>query len=141
MRFAALQQAIFNRLNNSAVTSLLSSAYPGPAIFTDVPQPVDGGDISLFPYITYGVSTVAPFDTDDQPGGSAVVQVDVWFRGTSDLAMNAIGDAVDLRLRRQPLSIAGTTHITTELVSATKTDDPDGMTKRIMLLFRVLYLD
>jgi hypothetical protein len=140
MRFAALQQAIFTRLNNTAVTNLLSSAYGQPAIFTDVPQPNDGGDIGMFPYVTYSVSTVTPFDTDDEPGGSAVVQVDVWFRGPSDIAMNAIADAVDLRLRRQPLSIAGTTHITTELISRTQTDDPDGMTKRVLFLFRVLYL-
>jgi len=140
MRFAALQQAVYARLNNAAVTSLLSQAYGQSAIFTDVPQPSDGGNIGLFPFITYSVSTVTPFDTDDQPGGSAVVQVDLWYRGPSDIAMNQIADAVDLRLRRQPLSIAGTTHITTELISRTQTDDPDGMTKRIMFLFRVLYL-
>jgi hypothetical protein len=140
MRYAALQQAIFARLNNTAVTNLLSAAYGQPAIFTDVPQPVDGGDIGLFPYLTYSVSSVTPFDTDDEAGGNAVVQVDVWYRGPSDLAMNALADAVDLRLRRQSLSIAGTTWITTELISRTQTDDPDGMTKRVLLLYRVTYL-
>ena len=94
MRFAALQQAIFTRLNNTAVTNLLSTAYGQAAIFTDVPQPADGGDIGLFPYLTYSVSNVAPFDTDDSAGGNAVVQVDVWYRGPSDLAMNALADAL-----------------------------------------------
>ena len=141
MRFAALQQAIFTRLNNTAVTNLLSTAYGQSAIFTDVPQPADGGDIGLFPYLTYSVSNVAPFDTDDSAGGNAVVQVDVWYRGPSDLAMNALADAVDLRLRRQALTITGTTHITTELISRTQTDDPDGFTKRVLFLYRVLYLD
>jgi hypothetical protein len=140
MRFAALQQAVFTRLNNTAVTSLLSTAYPGVAIFTDVPQPTDGGAISDFPYLTYSVSSVTPFDTDDEAGGNAIVRVDVWYRGPSDIAMNALADAVDLRLRRQTLTITGTTWITTELVSRTQTDDPDGMTKRVLFLYRVLYL-
>jgi hypothetical protein len=140
MRFAALQQAAFNRLNNTAVTSLLSQAYGQAAIFTDVPQPADGADPTLFPYLTYSVSAVTPFDTDDEAGGNAVLQVDVWHRQASDLALNAIADAVDLRLRRQPLSITGTTHITTELISRTQSDDPDGKTKRVLFLFRVLFL-
>jgi len=140
MRFAALQQAVFTRLNNTAVTSLLSQTYPGVAIFTDVPQPADGGNVGDFPYLTYSVSSVTPFDTDDETGGNAVVQVDVWYRGPSDLAMNALADAVDLRLRRQALSITGSTWITTELISRTQTDDPDGMTKRVLFLFRVTYL-
>lgn len=141
MRFAALQQAVYARLNHSSITSLLSTGYaPAVAIFTDVPQPPDAGAVGLFPYITYLVSSVTPFDTDDQAGGSAIVQVDIWQRSASDLALNGIADAVDARLRRQPLTITGTDHITTELVSSTMTEDPDGKTKRMLMLFRVLYL-
>jgi hypothetical protein len=140
MKSAALQQAIYTRLNDASVTGLLSTAYGQPAIFTDVPQPADAGAANLFPYITYRVSTVAPFDTKDEPGGSAVVQVDCWHRLASDIALNALADAVDLRLRRQPLTISGVTWITTELESLSFSDDPDGKTKRALMLFRVLYM-
>lgn len=140
MRLAALQAAIYNRLNHASVTDLLSPAYSAVAIFTDTPQPIDAGASNLFPYITYGVTSVAAFDTDDEPGGNAIVQVDVWHRLSSDVALNTLTDAVDARLRRQPLAIPGTTHINTGLENMTMTEDPDGKTKRIMMLFRVLYL-
>lgn len=140
MRFAALQAAVHVRLNHSSITTLLSASYGVPAIFTEVPQPANPGDVGLFPYITYMLSSVTPFDTDDQAGGNAVVQIDVWSRNASDVEINTIADAVDARMRRQPMTITGADHITTELVSASMTDDPDGKTKRMLMLFRVTYL-
>lgn len=140
MRLAALQSAAYARLNDTSVTSLLSGAYSVPAIFTEVPQPSDAGAAGLFPYITYHISSVTPFDTDDQAGGNAVVQVDIWSRNASDAQVNGIADAVDARLRRQPMTITGSDHITTELISATMTEDPDGKTKRMLMLYRVTYL-
>lgn len=140
MRQAALQQAVYARMNHSSITSLLTTGYGVTAIFTDVPQPSDAGAAGMFPYITYSVTSLSPFDTDDEAGGNAVVQVDAWHRVASALALNTLADAIDARLRRQPLTISGTTHITTELISSTMTDDPDGKTKRALLLFRVLYL-
>lgn len=141
MKSAALQQAIFTRLNNAAVTSLLSTAYaPLPAIFTDVPQAIDAEKETQFPFITIGADTITPFDDKDSPGGNAIVQVDIWSRAKSMLTLKALADAVDARLRRQPLSISGVTHITTELDSSAFTRDPDGKTKRALLLYRVLWI-
>lgn len=141
MKSAALQAAIYARLNDVSVTGLLSTAYGQAAIFTDVPQPADAGAANLFPFITYRVSTITPYDTKDQPGGNAIVQVDCWHRLASDIALNALADAVDVRLRRQPLVIDGVTWITTELESVSFSDDPDGKSKRALMLFRVLYMD
>lgn len=141
MKSAALQQAVFTRLNDASVTSLLSSAYaPLPAIFTDVPQSLDAEKESSFPYVTIGGDTINPFDDKDNPGGNAVVQIDVWSRASSMLTLKAVVDAIDARLRRQPLSIAGATHITTELDSSVFSRDPDGKTKRAILLYRVLWI-
>jgi hypothetical protein len=140
MKAAALQNAIYARLNDASITALLSPAYGGVAIFTDVPQPVDAETANLFPFITYKVSNIAPFDTDTEVGGRAIVQVDCWHRKASDVQLNILADEVDLRLRRQPLVIAGVDWITTELESMSFTDDPDGKTKRALLLFSVLYL-
>lgn len=141
MKSAALQQAIYTRLNDTSVTSLLSTAYaPLAAIFTDVPQAADPEKESDFPLVVIGAGTIAPYDTKDAPGGSALVQIDVWDRATSMLDLKAVCDAIDARLRRQSLSISGATHITTELESVTFARDPDGKTKRALILYRVLWL-
>jgi hypothetical protein len=141
MKSDDLQTAIYTRLNDSSVTSLLSTYYsPLVAIFSDVPQAADSELESAFPFITIGGDTINPFDSKDDLGGSAVVQIDVWDRATSMLDLKAVVDAVDNRLRRQPLSISGVTHITTELDSCNFSKDPDGKTKRALILYRVLWI-
>jgi hypothetical protein len=143
MKAAALQQAIFTRLNDSSVTSLLSTAYsPLVPIFSigSVPQSVDSELDTAFPYITFFASSLGPFDDKDKVGGSAIIQIDVWSRTLSDLAVNQIGDAIDARIRRQPLSISGATHITTELSNSQFLDDPDGKTKHLVLQYNVLFM-
>jgi hypothetical protein len=141
MKSAALQQAIYTRLNDASVTALLSTAYaPLAAIFTDVPQSVDAEKESNFPFITIGADTITAFDSKDNPGGSAIAQIDIWDRASSMLDLKALVDVVDARLRRQPLTISGVTHITTELDSSVMSRDPDGKTKRALLLYRVLWI-
>lgn len=141
MKSAALQQAVFTRLNDASVTALLSTAYaPLPAIFTDVPQSINAERDTDFPFITIGADTITPFDDKDAPGGNAIVQIDIWDRASSMLDLKALADVVDVRLRRQALAISGATHITTELESSTFTRDPDGKTKRGLLLYRVMWI-
>jgi hypothetical protein len=143
MKAAALQQAIYNRLNDSSVTNLLSVAYsPLVPIFSigSVPQSADSESDAAFPYITFYTPAITPFDEKDHVGGSAIVQIDVWARTLSDLAVNQIGDAVDARIRRQPLSITGATHITSELITSDLMGDPDGKTKHFMAQYRVLWI-
>jgi len=141
MKSDDLQTAIYTRLNDSSVTSLLSTYYsPLVAIFSDVPQAADSELETAFPFITIGGDTINPFDNKDDLGGSAIVQIDVWDRATSMLDLKAVVDAVDNRLRRQPLTISGVTHITTELDSCNFSKDPDGKTKRALILYRVLWI-
>lgn len=161
MKADDLQQAVYNRLTEESelaldflansslnrstpegnVTPLLSTAYlPLPAVFTDVPQAADSELESMFPFITLGGDTINPFDSKDDLGGSAIVQIDVWDRQSSMLRLKSIAEAVDARLRRQPLNISGVTHITTELDSVNFSRDPDGKTKRALILYRVLWI-
>ncbi len=141
MKAAELQQAIYTRLNDASVTALLSTAYaPLAAIFTDVPQAADSGSDSFFPFITIGADVINPFDSKDSQGGSAIAQIDAWDRTSSMLNVKAISGAIDARLRRQPLSISGVTHITTELQNCVFSRDPDGKTKRALILYRVLWI-
>lgn len=142
MKADDLQQAVFNQLNHSSVTNLLSSAYsPLVAIFSDVPEAPDSEAESYFPFISFGQNTITAFDEKDKVGGNALVQINIWARSTSMLGIKAIADAVDARLRRQALSIAGATHITTELESSTPIPELDGKTKRILSIYRVLYIN
>ncbi len=141
MKSSALQQAVYARLNHSSVTALLSTAYaPLAAIFTDVPQSIDAEKESNFPFITIGADTITPFDSKDNVGGSGIVQIDIWDRASSMLDLKALSDVVDARLRRQAMTISGVTHITTELDSVVFTRDPDGKTKRALILYRVLWI-
>lgn len=141
MKAADLQTAVYTRLNDASVTALLSTAYsPLPAIFTDVPQAADSELETAFPFITIGADTINPFDSKDDLGGSAVVQIDVWSRASSMLGLKALAEAVDGRMRRQPLNIAGVTHITTEMDNCVFSRDPDGKTKRALILYRVLWI-
>lgn len=141
MKAADLQRAVYARLNDTTVTSLLSTAYGAlPAIFTDVPQAADSEEDRYFPFITIGADTIVPFDTKGEMGGNAIVQVDVWDRATSMLDLKDVADAVDARLRREPLEISGVTHITTELENCIFSRDPDGKTKRAIILYRVLFI-
>jgi len=141
MKAKALHQAIYNRLNDSSITNLLSTKYaPLVAIFASVPQAANSGDDSYFPFVTIGQNTISAYDVKDSVGGSAVVQIDVWARDRSVLEIKEIADAIDARLRRQPLTITGATHITTELQDSQDMDDPDGKTLRIMLRYTVLWL-
>lgn len=130
--------------SGSNLIALLAQDFYDPLfpIFSigSVPQAADSESDAAFPYITFYVPALNPFDEKDKVGGSAIVQIDVWARTLSDLAVNQIGDAVDARIRRQPLSITGATHITTELITSDLMGDPDGKTKHFMAQYRVLWI-
>jgi hypothetical protein len=130
--------------SGSDLVALLAQDFYDPLypIFSigSVPQAADSESDAAFPYITFYAPAITPFDSKDKVGGSAIVQIDVWARTLSDLAVNQIGDAVDARIRRQPLSITGATHITSELITSDLMGDPDGKTKHFMAQYRVLWI-
>lgn len=137
---AALQQAVYAKLNVSSVTSLLTAQYGVPAIFTDVPQSPDAELPAFFPYIVIGGDTFTPFDDKDVTGATAIVQVDVYSRAASMLQVKTIAGAVQAVLDRQALTIAGTGWIDTQFEGADFTRDPDGLTKRCIAQYRITYI-
>lgn len=130
--------------SGSDLIALLAQDFYDPLfpIFSigSVPQAADSESDAAFPFVTFFAPSITPFDDKDKVGGSAIVQIDVWSRTLSDLAVNQIGDAIDARIRRQPLSISGATHITTELISSQLDNDPDGKTKHLITQYRVLWI-
>jgi len=141
MRAAQVIQACYNRLNTSAVTGLLSSSYGVPAIFQvrRVPRN-EAGDALFFPYITIGVPNNANFSDKTALGGNAVVQIDVWDRSGSDLALGDIMDAAELATVRQTWT-GLTGFITCERENSDMLADPDGLTAHGLIRLRVLYID
>ena len=140
MRQSAIIQAAYSRLNVSGVTSLLSASYGVPAIFQvgRVPRK-QSGDALAFPYISISVPSDVNFSDKLNLGGSAVVQVDVWDRSGSAVALGNIMRAASLATIRQTWSVPG--FITCERDSSDIIADPDGLTMHGLIRLRVLYLE
>ena len=133
-----LQTAIHTRLNATSVTSLLTASYGTTAIFNEwVPQVTDAGDPAFFPFITMSFPASTAYDDKGEIGQSSVVQIDVWSR-VNTTQVKAIAKAVYDRLHRQDLGVTG--HITTQCEDMVFERDPDGITRRGRLSFRVLAL-
>lgn len=140
MRLTQLHQAIYDGLNVSGVTSLLSAGHSGTPIYTQsAPQVSDNASASLFPYITVSFIADDVFTDKDQAGHEALVQVDIWHRTSSELALKAIAQAAFDALHR--VALPGLTgHITTECENMEFSTDDDGITRRAMAEFRVISL-
>lgn len=139
MKIADLRKAAFDALNVAEITGLLSHAYaPLPPVFYGrAPQSADSGDASKFPYVTFSFPSRLAFNTKDETGTNAILQVDVWSRDQSTQC-ETVADVIGAALDRKPLSASG--HITTEWEGADVSDDPDGVTRHAVLRFRILAL-
>jgi hypothetical protein len=136
MKSAALQQAIYSRLNGySALTDLVQGIYSE----SGAPQPDDAGDGSDFPYVIAGPFTAAPWDTSGTPGQTSIVKVNIYSRGKSDLEWRAIADQVYNALNRHELSISGANVVDCLFENMSSFPDPDGKTTRAVIEFRVTY--
>jgi hypothetical protein len=131
-----LQTAIYARLNHSSVTGLLTAGYGVAAIFSEwAPQVTDSGDPAFFPFVTFSFPSSTAFDDKTAVGQDSVVQVDVWSR-VGTVQVKTIAQAIYNRLHRQELAVTG--HITTQCEAMDFSRDPDGITRRALLSFRVL---
>ena len=131
-----LQAAIYARLNVAIVTSLLTTQYGTVAIFNEwVPQVNDAGDPAYFPFVTMSFPAATPFDDKTDLGANSLVQIDVWSR-KNNTEVKLIAKAAYDVLHRQALNVAG--HVTTQSEDLVFERDPDGITRRARMTFRVL---
>jgi hypothetical protein len=131
-----LQTAIYARLNHASITATLSTAYGVTAVFNEwVPQLTDSGDPLGFPFVTFSFPASTAFDDKTATGQDSLVQVDVWARNNGT-GIKVLGQAVYDRLHRQALAVTG--HITTQCEGMVYERDPDGITRRCRMSFRVL---
>lgn len=139
MKAEQLQQGLFTRLStDAALVAALSSAWGIPPIFADVPE-IDGGNNAFFPYVTFGPDTLTPWDTKTSLGGNATVQINVWTRAANYTQAKAISSLIYDRLHYQQLTIPTANEVLTMNESMSFSLDPDGRTRRGLMLFRIIY--
>ena len=140
MRQAEIIQAAYDRLNVSPVTGLLSASYGVPAIFQvgRVPR-TQSGDPLAFPYVTISAPSDVNFSDKLCLGGNAIVQIDVWDRSGSAVALGNIMRAASQATVRTAWNVVG--FITCERENSDIIPDPDGLTMHGLIRLRLLYLD
>jgi hypothetical protein len=128
-----LQKSVFARLDGSTAIKAVVKG-----IYDHVPQPVDSGDDTQFPYITIGADTVREFDTDDVLGFDARVEIHVWSRQRGRKQTKELQDLIYDRMHRATLTIAGYHFISCDHEFSDSFVDPDGLTRHGVQQFRVL---
>lgn len=144
MKPLAVQTAVFDVLSGDAtLVAMLSDAYDVGIvpIFDAIPQPGDSEDDADFPYISFGTDFTSPMDTKGDNGGNALLQINVWTRSPGFAETKTIAQRVYDLLQKQSLTISGATHIATRVESVDYARDPDGLTRRALMQFRVTYFN
>lgn len=144
MKPLAVQTAVFDTLSGDAtLLGMLSSAYTGGIvpIFDAVPQSDDDEDDSYYPFISFGADFTTPMDTKGDNGGNELLQINVWTRSPGFAETKTIAQRVYDLLQKGSLTISGATHIATRVESVDYARDPDGLTRRALMQFRVTYFN
>lgn len=140
MKSAPLQTAIYTKLSGDAtLVALLSTAWGSTAIFSHTPETGEDESPAYYPFISFGQDVHSPFNDKSVVGGDTTLEINVWSQQGDFMEAKTIADRIAEILERQSLTVAGANHITTELESADATRDPDGITKRVLMTFTVLY--
>ena len=125
----ALQQAIFATLtHHPQLLALLG----GPRVYDDTPQPV------VFPYISFGQSTVREFSSSTEPGDEHIVTLHVWSRGHGRKQAQSIIDVLRSALHDQPLLLTDHHLVNLRHEYSDCRRDPDGETIHGMLRLRAV---
>jgi len=140
MNPAALQDAVYDLLAaDGTLTAALSAAWDFTPIFADVPQVEEAEDASYYPFISFGPDTTTPFDSKTFTGGRAILQINVWSRAADYTECKQVAERVYTLLHKQDLTISGANHVITYLDNVDFTIDPDGETRRGLILMTVVY--
>lgn len=134
MSGADLQQAVYDALTGDPT---LMGMITG--VFADVVQPNLPEADSDFPYVVIGKDNLSPFDTKTDNGISALCQLDIWSRQNNLIEVKTIAGAIYDVLQKGSLTIVDAEHILTRIESQVFSVDPDGHTKRGMVMTRVMY--
>lgn len=131
-----LQTALYSALTGNAPLMALITG-----VYADVQQPDLPEDDADFPYVVIGQDNLTPFDTKTDNGASALCQIDVWSRQNNLIEAKTVASAIYDVLQKGSLTIPGADHILTRIESQAFSKDPDGHTKRGMVMARIIYDD
>lgn len=137
-----IQKAIYDKLiADTALANLLAVNTENntiPAIYDNVPQAVDSGNDSVFPYVTIGDDTMIDWDTDTSQGKEATLTLHVWSRYRGRKEVKEIQGAIYDVLHLSNLIISGY-HSVLMLSEYSETLlDPDGLTRHGVQRFRLI---
>jgi len=129
-----IQQAIYDALTGDATLMALIVK-----VCVEVEQPDMPGEDSDFPYVTFGEDDISSFDTKTDNGGSALCQIDIWSRQNNLIEVKKIAGVIYGILQKGSLNIVDADHVLTRIEGQLFSKDPDGQTKRGMVMARVVY--
>ena len=121
----------------TAIFDTLSAALSVP-VYDAVPQAVDSGDDSAFPYVTVGNDSVGEFDTDTSIGFDTDVTVHAWSRYRGRREVKEIQQDIYDAIHLQNIPVAGSTLVMALFQDATSFLDADGITRHGVITFRVV---
>lgn len=123
-----IQTAIFNRL----------TAELDVEVYDAVPQAVDSGNNSPFPYVTVGDDIISQWDTDTSQGFDAECSVHVWSRYRGRREVKLLQEAIYDALHLHTLAISGWHTVLCLFLTADSFMDADGITRHGVIRFRVV---
>lgn len=139
MNPAEVQQSVYDVLTGDAtLLAALSAEWSFDAVFSDVPQQ-NADDDAFYPFVSLGPDTTIRFDAKTFSGGRSTIQINVWTRANDYMQAKQIAERIYTLLHKQDLVISGQTHVATGMESVEFTLDPDGHTRRALMLFEIVY--
>jgi len=127
----ALQTAIFQRL----------SAELDVPIYDAVPQAVDSGDSTAFPYVTIGDDSDGEFDTDTSTGFDTEATVHIWSRYRGRREVKLLQEAIYDALHLHNLAVDGRHTVMCLFIGSDSFMDADGITRHGVIRFRIVTED
>ena len=125
----ALQTAIYNALNVSAVTSTLSCG-----VYDEV---IEG---NTYPFITLGEETVIDYGTKDLTGAETTINIHIWSQYKGSKQTKEIMDKVHDLLHDGSLTVTGFNLINLRFEYSDIMRDPDGVTRHGVMRFQAIIL-
>lgn len=127
-----LQAAIVSALKVSAAVQALAGASPNTRVFDAVAPTADK------PYISLGQTQVLPDKADCVDGAEVSYTIHGWTEGPKSVAIKQLGKAIAGALDGVEFSLTGHRTVLCELEQIQYLDDPDGITKHVAVVIRVL---
>lgn len=108
------------------------------AIYDNVPEAVDSGSDSVFPYVTIGDDTALEWDTDTSVGKEATLTIHSWSRYRGRKEVKQIQGAIYDVLHLSNLIITGYYSVLMRSEYSETLVDPDGLTRHGVQRFRLI---